>query len=202
MMGLAIPKLTMKNPWEAPTREMALFRWWMNMISCTISGISASTAPAPKPWKHRAARWLFKLVEKPAHNPPVHAIRPANSSTGRRPTAMDKGTRMYEAMPLTSSGSEASRATLYSGGPPRPARMDSGLRFTTPGGLREEMSIWLRILGSMPAYSSTKTGTRAPMMNSPARARAPKKHKEPMAAHFLHSGRLSGSLGSGVGMGM
>lgn len=110
---------------------------------------------------------------------------------------------MYEAIPLTRKGSVESRLTLEIGGPPR---LDSSCKGSAglPSGLlmlRLLRSMEPRILGSIPAYSSTKMGTRAPMMASADRARAPNSDRVMMAAHFLHSGRLSGSRGSGVGIG-
>lgn len=44
-------------------------------------------------------------------------------------------------------------------------------------------------------------GTKAPMMASAESARAPKSERVTIEAHFLHSGRLRGSFGSGVGIG-
>jgi hypothetical protein len=93
MSGLVRPMLTTKRPWPALMREKALLRWLMNSMSCRIRGIRASTAPAPNPWKTLAAIWLSRLVLKPAHRPPAHAMTPENRITGRLPTAMERGTR-------------------------------------------------------------------------------------------------------------
>jgi hypothetical protein len=107
-------------------------------------------------------------------------------------------------MPLTRMGRVEMRSTFEMGGPPRLLsswRGSAGLPPTEPR-LRVLRSILPRILGSMPAYSRTKMGTRAPTMVSAERASAPNRESVMMAAHFLHSGRLRGSFGSGVGIGM
>lgn len=111
---------------------------------------------------------------------------------------------MYDAMPFTRIGSVEMRSTLEIGGPPRLFSSWMGSAGLPPTELRLRVlrSIFPRILGSMPAYSRTKMGTRAPTMVSADRASAPNNESVIMAAHFLHSGRLRGSLGSGVGIGM
>lgn len=76
-------------------------------------------------------------------------------------------------MPLVRSGREAKSEIFHKGGPPSPASIFNGLRFTTPAGLNVETSTWERILGSIPAYSRAKTGMSAPIMVSAERARAP-----------------------------
>lgn len=115
-------------------------------------------------------------------------------------------------MPLVKSGSEASSETFHNGGPGRPARIESGFKLTTPGGLRAPMSTWFKSFGSTPAYSSAKTGMSAPIIVSAERARAPtdnvvscmivddhvrecdlQKHMETIAAILRHFGRLRGS---------
>jgi hypothetical protein len=91
--GAATPRPMMTMPWLEMMADMALFLWWMKTMSCTISGISASTAPAPSPCTARAARCWLRLVDRPAQIPPAQAAAAAKSSTGRRPTAMESGTR-------------------------------------------------------------------------------------------------------------
>jgi len=152
--------------------DMALFRWWMNTTSWMMSGIKASIAPAPRPWMARAAKCWFREVLSPAQSPPAQAQAPAKSSTGRRPTAMDSGTSRKLAMPFASSGTVASIATMPRGGGGTPFGI-------TAKGLTLIPWLWawkftsLIVRGSRPAYSRRKMGSRAPMMISAERERAP-----------------------------
>ncbi len=107
------------------------------MKSCTMSGIKASTAPAPRPCRQRAARWDDRLVDEPAQKPPIKAAMPVSRSTGRRPTAMDSGTSRKLAMPLAIIGSVLSSAVWYSGGPPKEAREGQGVEIDRPAGMVE-----------------------------------------------------------------
>jgi hypothetical protein len=46
---LAIPRQIRITPWLAFNVAIALFLWCINIRSCIISGINASTTPAPNP---------------------------------------------------------------------------------------------------------------------------------------------------------
>lgn len=149
----------------------------MNIRSHIISGIRESTAPAPNPCRHLAAKWLVKLVLCPAPIPPIHASRPASISTGLRPIATDSGTRKNEAIPLTRRGSVDSRMTL-----------DSGVPFSSVVSAASAFVLWIAVplcrslykarrsealFGSMLLYSRKNRGMRCPMTLSIDIARDP-----------------------------
>lgn len=154
--------------------DWALFLWCMNTISCTIKGIKASTAPAPRPITARPARWLSRLVDNPAHSPPAHASTAVTRSTGRRPMAMDSGTRKYDAIPFVIRGMVISMVTFSSDGGVTPGGMTAkGFSCVPLPPEAATKSISRIVVGSRPAYSSRKIGIKLPMTISAERAREP-----------------------------
>jgi len=79
---------------------------------------------------------------------------------------MARGTRKKFESPIIKTGREASRKTLQIGGPPSSLSVSNALV------LSGKVSP-LRILGSRPAYTRSKTGSMAPRIISAAAAMAP-----------------------------